>query len=222
MTMTKVLIVDDHEDAATLIHRVCAVARTDATVCLSGAAALAELSERAADYYMAFLDISMPVMDGYELARIMRDKYPHIKIVVVSARPTVEESTKFLQPDESGVALAVRYYQKGSFTIEQIGDVVRQLQQPAMDGWQLSRSVLIGPSGVRVFLTDREADIMAVLIRMEGRSINSRDIAPLAYGEEMSTSTVKTTINGARRKMKAAGASLQIKANSGGFYLATK
>lgn len=43
------------------------------------------------DADLALFDIMMPGMNGYELCQIAKEKYPHLKVVLVSAKASVEE-----------------------------------------------------------------------------------------------------------------------------------
>ena len=65
-----VLVVDDNQDAAELIAEALAAAGHQVRTAFDGPAALA-ISE-AFDPDVVFLDIGLPVMDGYEVARRMR------------------------------------------------------------------------------------------------------------------------------------------------------
>ncbi len=76
-----VLIVDDNEDAARLLREALAALGYDARTAADGPDAL-----RVADEFspiIGVLDIGLPVMDGYELARRLRDRGP-IQLVAVT------------------------------------------------------------------------------------------------------------------------------------------
>jgi CheY-like chemotaxis protein len=66
-----VLVVDDNADAAETLATLLAVDGHDVRTAASGAAAL--VLTRAFTPDIAFLDIGMPGMSGYELARRLRD-----------------------------------------------------------------------------------------------------------------------------------------------------
>jgi len=65
-----VLVVDDNQDAAELIAEALSAAGHDVRTAFDGPAALAVSEEFGPD--VVFLDIGLPVMDGYEVARRMR------------------------------------------------------------------------------------------------------------------------------------------------------
>ena len=66
----RVLIVDDYADAADLLAEALAFAGYEVSTANDGPSALALLEE--VPFGAAFIDIGMPSMDGYEVARRMR------------------------------------------------------------------------------------------------------------------------------------------------------
>jgi signal transduction histidine kinase len=71
-TGVRVLVVDDNVDAAQMLHEFVVALGHEAAVAYDGGAAL-ELA-RSFQPDIAVLDIGLPVMDGYELARRMREQ----------------------------------------------------------------------------------------------------------------------------------------------------
>jgi CheY-like chemotaxis protein len=66
----RVLIVEDHEDSAYLLAEVLTARGHDVRVALDASSGLAVASSESLDVIV--LDIGLPEMDGYELARRMR------------------------------------------------------------------------------------------------------------------------------------------------------
>ncbi len=77
-----VLIVDDNEDAADLLGEILDARDYEVRVAHRSADALAILASFQPD--VALLDIGLPVMDGYELARRIHDLQPTVRLIAVT------------------------------------------------------------------------------------------------------------------------------------------
>jgi CheY-like chemotaxis protein/anti-sigma regulatory factor (Ser/Thr protein kinase) len=78
----RLLVVDDNTDAAWLLADVLSTFGHQVQVAHSGPDALAELKSFQPD--AALLDIGLPVMDGYELAKHLRARLPTVKLVALT------------------------------------------------------------------------------------------------------------------------------------------
>jgi CheY-like chemotaxis protein len=85
----QILVVDDEKDVVDVLKSSLSRKGYAVTGALNGEEALAQLKEQAAD--LILLDMVMPGLTGTEVARIVKKKYPHTKIVVVTAFPTACE-----------------------------------------------------------------------------------------------------------------------------------
>ncbi|MBA3398272.1 MAG: response regulator [Deltaproteobacteria bacterium] len=85
----QLLLVDDNPDAAELLAEIMAAYGHEVRVAHSGPDALAILESFEPD--AGILDIGLPVMDGYELARRVRERLPDIRLIAV---------TGYGQPDD--------------------------------------------------------------------------------------------------------------------------
>jgi signal transduction histidine kinase/ActR/RegA family two-component response regulator len=90
----RVLVVDDNDDAAALLGAFLRRAGCAVRTAPSGTAALALVEAFTPD--AAVLDIGLPVMDGYELARRLRARLPGIRLVALTGygRPDDRERTR--------------------------------------------------------------------------------------------------------------------------------
>ncbi len=80
-----ILLVDDDDESRRLVHTVLSRAGAQVTVTGSGPEALDALKQNKFD--LIITDIAMPHMDGYTLARKIREEVPKQKIVALSAFP---------------------------------------------------------------------------------------------------------------------------------------
>ena len=78
----RVLVVDDNADAADMLKRALQTLGFVVAVALDGPSALERCTAFAPD--IAVLDIGLPVMDGYELARRLRNVCPGIRLIAVT------------------------------------------------------------------------------------------------------------------------------------------
>jgi CheY-like chemotaxis protein len=78
----RILIVDDNEDAADSLGEILEDLGSEVRVAHSGSAALAIFQEFAPA--VVLLDIGMPDMDGYEVARTIRRRHPQSRAVLVA------------------------------------------------------------------------------------------------------------------------------------------
>jgi CheY-like chemotaxis protein len=85
----QIMVVDDEKDVVDVLKTSLSRKGYEVTAALSGEEALAQLKGQEAD--LILLDMVMPGLTGTEVARIVKEQYPHTKIVVVTAYPTAIE-----------------------------------------------------------------------------------------------------------------------------------
>ena len=78
----RILIVDDSDDTCMLLGRLLRTRGHDVRTAADGEAALALLASFTPD--IAILDIGLPVMDGYELARRLRERLGSLRLIALS------------------------------------------------------------------------------------------------------------------------------------------
>ncbi|MEA2238289.1 MAG: hypothetical protein QOC81_3013 [Thermoanaerobaculia bacterium] len=80
-----ILLVDDDDESRKLVHAVLTRAGAHVIQTASGPEALEAITAKQPD--LVLTDIAMPYMDGYALARKIREQWPEQKIVALSAFP---------------------------------------------------------------------------------------------------------------------------------------
>ncbi len=80
-----ILLIDDDEESRRLVYTVLTRAGAQVTATASGPQALEAIKQHTPD--IVITDIAMPHMDGYTLARKIREQLPNQKIVALSAFP---------------------------------------------------------------------------------------------------------------------------------------
>jgi CheY-like chemotaxis protein len=90
-----VVVVDDQVDSRELLATLLSRSGADVVPCDSAKAALQALDAHAAQLLVA--DIAMPDVDGHELIRQVRTRYPDIPAVAVSAYARPQDRSKALE-----------------------------------------------------------------------------------------------------------------------------
>jgi len=85
----KLLIVDDEPEVGNLLKHYLSAREYEVTVTFSGEEALKILEKQPIE--LVLLDILMHGMSGEKVAKIIRENYPKIKIVLVTAFPHLAE-----------------------------------------------------------------------------------------------------------------------------------
>lgn len=111
----RLLVVDDDLEVLRSVALMLSLEGYCVMTANSGAAAAVLLAEQAFD--VVITDLRMPVVDGFEVARRTRDKYPNAGIIVTS-RYIDEETKKWID------AMGIVGLQK-PYNIHQIGTILR-------------------------------------------------------------------------------------------------
>src|SRR5262245_30559667 len=85
----RILIVDDDPDIAESMAMVLSLEGFEADVAYGGRSALRVAKSHPP--HVAILDISMPGMNGFELAKELRRMFPHILLIAVTAHDAEDE-----------------------------------------------------------------------------------------------------------------------------------
>lgn len=165
----QVLIVDDH---AILRDGIRSLLERQGGIIVVGEAsngreALAQVGELRPD--IVLMDVAMPVMDGLEATRRIKDSYPEVKVLILTQHDSREYVTPLLQAGASGyvlkrsggreVVMAIcQVYEEGVFLEP---DVARQVLH---DYTQVTQ----GEGAGRPHLTERERQVLKLVV--EGKS----------------------------------------------------
>lgn len=120
----KVLVVDDNRDAATTLGVLLANAGYEVEACFDGQEALAIAERFEPD--ACVLDINMPGMDGYELARRLRTQ-AGARTPVLATVTAFEDYAHLQKAADAGFDLHFTKPADPKEVVDQIGDTVRQV-----------------------------------------------------------------------------------------------
>ena len=119
----RVLVVDDNEDAATTLGTLLEAAGYEVETCFDGQSALAAADRFDPD--ACVLDINMPGMDGYELARRLREKDPEHPPVLATVT-AYEDYGHLTKAADAGFDLHFTKPADPAEVLDQLADCVRK------------------------------------------------------------------------------------------------
>jgi DNA-binding response OmpR family regulator len=179
--MTHVHLIDDDTELHTLLASYFANSQLRLTASETPSQALAFLERESVD--LIILDVMLPEMDGFELCRRLREKYPQVPILMLTARG--DDLNTIL-----GLELGADDYMSKPFNPRElearVKTILRRIErysaEPARaqlrsDPWQLvmdldARTVTM--NGQAVELTATEFDLLRLLLENRGMVL-SRD-----------------------------------------------
>ncbi len=216
----RILLVEDDEMLADAVCRALAQSAHSVDVVHDGGRADHALAT--VDYDLAILDVSPPVLDGFEVLRRLRGRRSRMPVLVLSARDTVEDRV-------SGLDLGADDYLTKPFHLfeleARVRALIRRVHSQAVSDIVQGR-VRVDTSGRRLYcderpveLTSREFAIAELLLMRAGRVVTKQQIIDQLYGwdDPLSSNAVEVLMHRLRRKLEGTG--LEIRTIRGMGYL---
>ena len=188
----KVLIVDDHALIRDALSRVLANLAPDMTVLEATDPRLAlEMIERQPDLDLVLLDLSLPGIHGLSVLQTLREKYPAISVVVISATS-----------DRDNVKRALDHGALGFIPKSSSNEVLQSALRLVLAGGIYVPPEILGRSGVdepvtppiaagqtpaEIGLTERQAQILPLIMKGKPNKLICREL-------DIAESTVKNQI----------------------------
>lgn len=91
----RILFVDDKEEIRCLFCAGIRAAHIDLDTAVNGEDALNVLARK--DYDLVITDIRMPVMDGITLLKIIKERYPNLFVIILTAHGTIEDAVRAMK-----------------------------------------------------------------------------------------------------------------------------
>jgi len=129
-----VMIVDDEEELLSSLSRLFARRKIKPVTANSGAKALEILEDMLVD--IMILDVKMPGMDGLEVLRRVKTKYPSIQVILLSGHPSMETAVE-------GVKLGASEYLKKPPDIDDLVNTIGRLYRRRQDVLEEEQKKLI-------------------------------------------------------------------------------
>ncbi len=210
---TKVLVVDDEPSITDLVSMALRYEQFDVRVAGNGREALAAVESFSPD--LAVLDIMMPGIDGFEVARRLRNQGVRLPILFLTARDATEDKIR-------GLTLGGDDYMTKPFSVEElvarIRAILRRVQPAAAEQSRLAFADLeldedtheVWRAGREIELTATEFKLLRYLM-LNARHVLSKDqILDHVWNYDFggNANIVETYVSYLRRKVDAEGAPL--------------
>ncbi len=116
MSKGRIIVIDDEDIVLISCQRALAPEGYDVRIVKSGMDGLKMLESEAFD--LVLTDLKMPDIDGIEVLRIVKGKWPSVEVIIITGYQTVETAVKAMK-------LGAFDYIEKPFTPEQILSVVK-------------------------------------------------------------------------------------------------
>ena len=168
------------------------------------------------DYSLIILDLMMPGLDGYQVARQVRARRCGTPILMLTARSSLEDRIE-------GLNAGADYYLTKPFDTREllacIGALLRR-QGAEVNELSYGNTALDLSSGTLVCgekqlrLSAREFDVMRYLLQMKGQNVSKEAILARVWGFDSNAveNHVEVYVGFLRKKLKALGSNVHIEA----------
>ncbi len=169
-TPIRVILIDDHRHVHEIVATVLAAANDIELVAQgsNGGEAIRLCEEFHPD--LILMDVVMPGVDGVAATRTIREKFPDVRILVLSSFQDDESVRSMLESGASGYVL------KGELTSGLINTIRATYQGEAVFSAEVAEHLLHPDQAVapqRFHLSDREMEVL----RLMGKGLNNNQIA---------------------------------------------
>lgn len=167
-------------------------------------------------YDLLILDVMMPMMDGYEVARQVREKRCSTPILMLTAKSDLEDRIR-------GLNSGADYYLTKPFDTRELMACINallrrqggQVDEMSYGNTSLDLSTCILSCGDKsIRLSDREFDLMRFLLQSKERNVSKELLLVRIWGFESNATEnhVEVYIGFLRKKLSSIGSNIRIEA----------
>lgn len=208
----RILLAEDDEMLADAVFRTLSQSAHLVDIARDGGEAIHALFS--ADYDLLILDIGLPVLDGLEVLRRLRQKRPELPVLMLSVRDGIQDRV-------TGLDLGADDYLTKPFHLfeleARVRALIRRAHSPA--GLEICHGRLrIDLTGRRLYcdghaidLTSREFALVELLFMRIGRVVTKQQIIDQLYGWEdgMASNAVEVLVHRLRKKLEHSNCNIQ-------------
>ena len=203
--MVHILAVEDEPAMATLLQSVLTEEGHQVDLARRGDDALS--MARSTPFDLIVLDLMLPGMDGFEVARRLRKEHVQTPILVLTARDTQDDIVKALDQGADDYLLkpfSLPVFLARVRAVSRRGSIPQSVSLEAADLTLNTATREVTRSGKQLFLTPREFCLLEVLLRNKGRVLPRSQIVSAVWGgnSDVEDNTLEAFIRLLRQKIE--------------------
>ena len=206
--MFKILLVEDEEKVSSFIKKGLTEHQYAVHVAQDGVAGLTSVLQDSFD--LIILDIMLPIIDGIELCRQIRQKHPRVPIIMLSALGTIENKVSGLQAGADDYLLKPFHFNELLARIEALlrrsnlaaetPNHILVFSDLKLDTWDKTAE----RAGKKITLTAKEYVLLELFMNHPGKLLSREYILEKVWGLNFDTGTnmVDVYVNYLRNKIQ--------------------
>ena len=187
MKKLKLLLVEDDPNLGKILREYLSAKSYDVTLCLNGKEGLEAF--RKADFQFCILDVMMPIMDGFALAKEIRKINQQVPLLFLTAKSMKEDAIE-------GFKLGADDYVKKPFSMEELilrmNAILRrtnfdnvEIDEYGIGEYQFDvKRRLLGRQGMVQKLTAKESQLLALFCKINGELLERESALKLIWGDD--------------------------------------
>lgn len=201
----RILVVEDDEEIAQVLQRFLRIEGYEVNIAPDGAKALADVQAYVPD--LILLDLGLPLLDGIEVARKLREQQLDTPILMLTARDALESRVEGL--DSGADDYLIKPFERREL-IARMRALLRRRPPKGMAPIRVGDLVLnpdtheVKRGEREIDLTQREFELLEYLMRNERLVISRQKLLDEVWGYDpfSVTNTIEVFISNLRRKLE--------------------
>jgi len=223
--MHKILIIEDHETLGYVLVEYLKMHGFDTTLKTSAEAGLKSMIKEVP--HLCLLDVSLPGMDGFEMAKQIRQLHKDMPVIFLTARGLKVDKIRgfmlhaddyLVKPvDEEELVLRIRSVLRRTYAKAGADTTIYKIGKLAFEP---DNQLLRWESGSKV-LTEKEASILKILIKQKGQLVSRNSILKEVWGktDQFTARTMDVHLTKLRKHLSADASVSILNIHGQGFLL---
>ena len=196
MTTGAVLVVEDEQKVASALREGLESEGYSVAVAPSGEEAFFRVNTETFD--VVLLDLTLPGRDGLDILRALRQRGPDTRVLILSARDTLDDRVKGLDSGADDYLVKPFAFSELIARIRALVRRGRAVEAPRLRAGDLQMDLWarkVSRGGKSIDLTAREFELLEYLLRFEGQVVSRETLAREVWLERGRTPTLDNVID---------------------------